>query len=496
MTIAILITILVVLGIFARDIGLSRRRASLTLFIWILVSQPVEALPELTASGFCSKGVFPETRFTERSIPDVELWGSYCAHGDSDTGSFASHPFRADRVFSIYAAGYLNDPDITLQLENVQTGKRLDLHFPVEPHETWVKETFQIPIGWKSTPLRIVAEDRSTRATGWLGISDPIPDDRSAAVPTREMLFRVALTIAIFVALVIPGLAGSMIAATGGLDHSGDLCTVFLLTTAALGYASFWVYFFSRPAGIFFSYFTLIGSLVLVAYIATVHFDKVRAISGVLAPVGLSLAASVFVLCLGFLHGSHGLPTRTASSRFAPPALSVDNSLPETMADAVYGGHIPKPLIGDWLSSDRPPLQAGNAIWAYGWLPRNVLEAPADRDLAYLILAVVLQCFFLIGLWIFLEACGLRRSPVTLVFVVCFLSGFSWFNCFFTWPKLYPVAFLLVLSSYLLTNRFREKQVNPIFGMCAGVRGLRLAGSWRKCICPVGACDYDVICRI
>ncbi|WP_225852883.1 hypothetical protein, partial [Haemophilus parainfluenzae] len=49
-----------------------------------------------------------------------------------------------------------------------------------------------------------------------------------------------------------------------------------------------------------------------------------------------------------------------ANTRFLPGgSLPPDNILPYLFAERLYHGIDPRPLLGEWQSSDRPPLQAG-----------------------------------------------------------------------------------------------------------------------------------------
>ena len=53
--------------------------------------------------------------------------------------------------------------------------------------------------------------------------------------------------------------------------------------------------------------------------------------------------------------------------------------------------------------------------------------------------------------------------------MVCFFSGFTFIHGFYTWPKLYPVAYLLIVAAYLLTERYHQVRGRRMTGALVGV---------------------------
>ena len=86
----------------------------------------------------------------------------------------------------------------------------------------------------------------------------------------------------------------------------------------------------------------------------------------------------------------------------------------------------------------------------------------------YLVLSVILQCSFVAPLWSFLTVCEVGRRPLILAVITCLFSGFTFFNGFYTWPKLYPTAFLLIVVAYLLTSRFSRVRDRAAVGALVG----------------------------
>ena len=123
-------------------------------------------------------------------------------------------------------------------------------------------------------------------------------------------------------------------------------------------------------------------------------------------PAALWALGSAFVLFLGFVHGGTEQPLTTAMTRFSHP-LPPDNEIPRFFADWYFhhGNQGPPPPFGDWLSSDRPPLQVGYVLAQrpFGW---------DDPGLHYEVLAVVVQQLWILAMWALLSPPASARSPV------------------------------------------------------------------------------------
>jgi hypothetical protein len=412
-----------------------------------------------TQAGFCSNGVYHTTVWPGDGRPGGITWGSYCKSGNDDTGRKASKPVTAGTYLSVYLAGYPGFPNVRAAVENIQSGVQLPLQVSGLPRETWQRYNFPLPAEWKGQSIRVIAEDKAKGPFGWLGFTEPLPEPSL----TSQVFLATRMIGAIFVfliALLLPGMACAVLAAMRGTKDPVDLTTLALLGDALFGYAAFWVYFVSHPAGIAYSYVTLLVSCAVIAIGLQRRKVKWPLLRQLFEPWGLVALASVFVLSLGLLHGGEERPLVLAAGRFGPPTLAADNELPKVLADDVFRGHIPKPMIGDWLSSDRPPLQAGFDLWKY-WMW-------GKYDYFYLIESTILQCLFFAGLWVYLMAANVGRPATALVLFVALFSGFTILNSFYTWPKLLPVTFLLILAGYLLTGRYHGVHNRWTSGLGAG----------------------------
>lgn len=413
-----------------------------------------------TQAGFCSNGVFGTTVWPGDGRPRGVAWGSYCKSGDDDTGWKASKPVTAGAHLSIYLAGYPGLPNLRAAVENLQSGVQIPLRVLVPPGEHWNHYYFPLPAQWKGQRIRVIAEDKAKGPFGWLGFTEPLPEPSLASqvFPATRMI---GVVFVFLIALLLPGMACAVAAAMRGTKDPVDLTTVALLGDAFAGYAAFWVYFASHRAGIAYSYVTLLVSCAIIAIGLRRRSVEWPLLRQLFEPWGLVALASAFVLSLGLLHAGEERPLALAAGRFGPPTLAADNELPKILADDVFAGRIPKPMIGDWLSSDRPPLQAGFCLWNYVWMW-------GDRDYCYLIISTILQCWCFAGLWVYLTAANISRPATALVLLMALFSGFTILNSFYSWPKLLPVTFLLVMAGYLLTGRYHAARDRWTSGLGTG----------------------------
>ena len=398
----------------------------------------------------CSDGVFGGTKWPLGAKPaGVTTWGTFCKKFDADTGWIASQPVIAGSYLSIYVAGYPGNPGLRLVAENLEAGRQLPLLIEEPPAEMWRLFHFRLPPEWRGQTIRIVAEDTATGQKGWLAFSDPAAE--SVKAETWLALRIVGLTVVLGMIVLLPSIAACLLAAVRGIDDELDLMTIGFLALGMSGYLAFWIYFLNRMLGIAYSAGGILLCCAAIGYclVDRTRRSRLRPVRQLLAPVVVVMLATVCVMSLGLVHGGEDTPLLLAPERFAPPVLAGDNELPKWFADGIWVGHVPSPIMADWLASDRPPLQTGNALWIYPW-------APGNREPSYQAISVLLQCSFLAGLWSFLRACKIDRRLLTLAIASCFFSGFTLLNEFFVWPKLYPVGFLLLVCGYVLTDRFPD----------------------------------------
>lgn len=244
----------------------------------------------------------------------------------------------------------------------------------------------------------------------------------------------------------LPGAAAALFAARRGERRVPVLLAVGLVGSGAVAMLAFWSYYGGHELGQTVSFFLIFGSAAVTGWCLYDGGIERTLLAQLATPVALWALGSAFLVFLGFLHGGTEQPLATASTRFSPP-LPSDSYIPQFFSDWFYAhGHNGTPPIfpGEWLSSDRPPLQVGYALLerTFGW----------DKSgLHYQVMGVVLQQLWIVGLWALLLAAGVGRVTRALVIGTVLVSGLAVVNGFFVWPKLLPAAMLLAAAALVLT---------------------------------------------
>jgi len=163
----------------------------------------------------------------------------------------------------------------------------------------------------------------------------------------------------------------------------------------------------------------------------------------------LYTAASLLVLLF------HGNDPRHALS----PGLPEDNVLPQILAERLWSGASVHPFYGDWLSSDRPPLQAAVYLLC---LPLVWLGFNADD--IYGIVSTLCQTLWLPA--VYLLARQLRWTAYAVKFMLVWFAGSGFFllHSIFAWPKLFSAAFFLSGLTVLLrcAEKLPEKKTGAL----------------------------------
>jgi hypothetical protein len=265
----------------------------------------------------------------------------------------------------------------------------------------------------------------------------------------------------------LPAAAAALWAARAGIRGAPLLLAVALAASGSVAILSFWLYYADPLVGKSASNFFALGSLLVIGWCLWDGVD--RAVVATLAtPFGLWGLASAFVLFLGFLHGGSDQSIVTAGIRFTHQ-LPTDNDIPRYFSDYFYlhGHHGTPPPFGDWLSSDRPPLQVGYVLAQrpFGW----------DPYLHYQVLGVVVQQLWIFGMWALLCAAGLRPRTRGLVALAAIVSDVAIVHGFFVWPKLIAASFLLAALALVLCEEWPKLRREPLGGaLFASLCGLAM----------------------
>jgi hypothetical protein len=270
----------------------------------------------------------------------------------------------------------------------------------------------------------------------------------------------------------LPGVAAALFLASRGERRVPVLLAVLLAASAAAALLGFWAYYESHPVGQTWSFLVLFGSLLAVAWLlydGRIERSLLRALAVPLALWGLG---SAFLVFLGFLHGGTDHSIATSVTRFSG-LMPSDNYMPFYWANFFYAhGHhgTPPEFTGNWLASDRPPLQMGYLLTQQQF---HIFEA----ELNYQVLGVCLQQLWIVGAWALLVAFPVGRVTRGLAMVTLLLSDLVFVNGFYVWPKLLPAALLLAAAALLITPLWDEVR-GRLWGaaLVAALCGLAMMG--------------------
>jgi hypothetical protein len=248
----------------------------------------------------------------------------------------------------------------------------------------------------------------------------------------------------------LPGVAAVLLAMRRGLKSVPLLIGVGLLASGAVSYLAFWAYYGSPSIGETWDFLILGGSLLAIGFCWR-EGGLDRHILGQLAtPLLLWILGSAFIIFFGFLHGGANNPIPMSALRFSGQ-LPSDNDIPRYFAEwfATHGHQHPPEYPGEWLFSDRPPLQVGYVLAQRGFFH-------TEHGLHYQIICVIEQCLWIPAMWAVLVAVPLRRLTRTVAMLAAMFCDIAIVHGFFVWPKLSAAAFLLAALAVILSPQWRD----------------------------------------
>lgn len=255
----------------------------------------------------------------------------------------------------------------------------------------------------------------------------------------------------------LPLVAAAMFAASRGIRSPVLLVAIALVASGAAAMVVFWGFYLSPEVGKTLTFLIEIGSAagaLALWFLSPAAREPLRELA---VPFALWVAASFFIVYLGFLHGlPSGIgPFELAAHRFSG-TLPDDNALPAAFGDwfYVHGHNGTPPPVSEWLASDRPPLQMGYvvAVRPFGW------DLTAIH---YTVLGVVLQQLWVPAMWALLRAADLGRRARALALIAAMVSDIAILHGFFVWPKLLAAAFVLAAAAMALSPEWRRWARDP-----------------------------------
>jgi hypothetical protein len=400
---------------------------------------------------------------------DIVLWGSWVAD-DTHTGKLVSPAFNAPGILSLFVAGFPKATGNELFLEQVETQERLNLKVGT-PGNRWKQLYWFLPVNWWGHSVRLVAIDSTQKPAEWFGISSPLETSFinfiGRQISSLTLIPAYLFHFALFLLLGLP--LAALIVQRQKLNPSFVLI-LGITISSLIGYITFWGYFINYIFGIVFS---VLGLLSGIGY--TVFLVRKKALAKLLSVPDVILPTLVMaVVGLTYLAVLYILPTGDpaellAEGRFFAMDLPPDNVLPKMFADRLYAGQDPRPLLGEWLSSDRPPLQTGIIL-----LQRPLMSLTGlPGGLYYQILATIAQCSWVAAIWALCRTLQFSGRRIAIVLAFSIFSGFFLLHTVFVWPKLLAGAMVVFAFTILLPSILESRRPTAIeVGLAAGATAL------------------------
>jgi len=353
---------------------------------------------------------------------------TYCNNGDADQAEIATEFFRPRSRLQFRYAGYPEQNGVDFFLES-QSGTRFDLQL-LNATEKWRQVNVVVPLDFRDTHVRLVMRDNSPEPFSWGGLG--------VVETTGYIQFK---DISVFMSAIGGVHITLMLLLSFFLRRTDDVqvaLVFFLVGLGLIGYLAFWAYYAHIWIGIFIS--------LIFFFVATLEgwvTFKGRLLEPIFISNRILLPATLytfFILSVAYYpYNDIGSTFTTAANRWLQ--LPIDNWIPKIFADQIWHGDVTVPMLGDWHSSDRPPLQTGI----------NLLFYIVSRDgLLYQAVSSFLQSLVLIPLFLLVK----RIDPRISLFVLVTLGATSLMavHTLFVWPKLLSAAYVIIFYLFTMTS--------------------------------------------
>ncbi len=278
------------------------------------------------------------------------------------------------------------------------------------------------------------------------------------------------LAVVQLVLMAMPAVAAALLGVRAGVRSEPVLLGLALATSGLAAMLTFWVYYAVPVAGAPCAYAVFFGAIAAAVWAwrgVPQQRDLLRRLA---VPLYLWGLGSLFIVFFGFLHGGAESALETASFRFStqPGQFASDSSIPLFFSEWLYAGSPGSPPLfpPDWLLSDRPPLQAAYVLTqrVFGW---------DTVTLHYELIGVMLQQFWIVGMWSLLAAARVSPRTRSLAMVATLVSDVAIVNSFYVWPKLIGAAFILAALALVAAPRASTLKEQPwtmvLIGALAGL---------------------------
>lgn len=401
-----------------------------------------------SANNFASNAVFHTTEKNKTSDKLVK-YGSY-VDGDSTVGSFTSDWYTANGTINIMISGYPANAGNKLEIQFLNSKKSI-VYQANNPGETWKEWSFKVN---KNEPFRIIAQDQSIQPAGWLGFSLPY---KNFVPESILIILQLMLGIYYFLLFLLPG-----IVLASYIYPLISAKPLFLLLSVAgsfgIGYATFYIYYLNPLLGKICSIVIIILSIILF-YIRRTIIVTIFKSSDYIWPLRFVILQSLFYLSVLFSLHTDTEAHVEIQGRFLNNSLQPDNIIPYIFLERIFNGLSVSHFLGDWLSSDRPPLLTGVLALL------RALSIFQNPELFYQIMGTFIQSSWIIAIWAIVRNKKWNNTVLFLTLSFITFSGWSLINTNFLWPKISTIP--MIILAYILLIQAKRTRADIIIGSLA-----------------------------
>jgi hypothetical protein len=409
---------------------------------WLLVlAGACSSPPPLQLTGGCEP---PRPDWVE--VPQELLSGraTFCPDdaftGQLETGDYPAGTAQVELMMS----GYLETDGMRLEVVyRRDDGEQVAPLVLSNIGESWQQVRIDIPARAARRGFKLRLVDDARGMYGWAGIGSVRPHALFASLPCAGVFLLVLLVCHAYLCALALGMPRTLAPASR--------LAAALLTLAAASYLLFLSYLPGPGLGGVCALLLLLGPFVYSGYLwrrrARALADLARFHSRLLPTLSLSIA----VLFVGlFPFTWDGLEWFAPAARFRD--MPGDNWLSLVFAKMLLRGTIEHPMEGDWLSSDRPPLQTGLFL-----IFQPLLRS--QPGWVYQACTTWAQLLMLVPLSLLLPAAQgapaddarmrPRYSVAAVMLLLLGLSPLLFLNGLFVWPKLFAGTFCILFHLLL-----------------------------------------------
>ena len=385
---------------------------------------------------------------------------THCEGGDGTLTRVETSIFPAGtEEIHLLVTGYPEMDGIEIRAIS-ENGEHLHTFHASNAGERWKRISLAIPPEAKHQRFRIQLADETSGFRGWAGLALTSPPSPWTALKAFLPMAGFILTCHLWL-LAIAWLLPSRLVT--GQRHS----TIAIITLGALCWLSAIITFASPIAGYYYTRSAIYLPFLMAIFKMVVQRERSNFDVLISANKDLivSYAFSILIIWVGlYPFDWTGESWTTPANRWRE--MPIDNWIPFIFSDMLAQGKIRKPMEGDWLSSDRPPLQAGLHL-----LMNSIPFLEVHAGIRYQLISTWAQTLVLVPIYAFLEKVVDARTRRMITLAVMF-SPVVILNSLFVWPKLLAACYCMIYHFTLFHRESKNSEHSWIWSALAAAFAL------------------------